>query len=197
MHKSDFTTLLLHLMQQSLSAWEIQYSILVCLSSPDRDVLLSSLTERPHQRPGLCSDNPEASPFTFSWNDLTSTFLLSSAFIHIWGWQWTFFSNLPHVDASYDSGLTHGRNIQTGCNSNLYSHFQFHHLQQRNLSKSKCTGWLLLLLVLLTLLYENMTVGLFLADSACFQASVHHHHCLRPKMSTVLSQKLFMKLYIM
>lgn len=147
----------------SPECWEIQNSFLVCLSSPDRDVLLSSLTERPHQRPGLCSDSPplhrddEASPFTFSWNDLTSTFLLASAFIHIWGSQWTSFNNSPHVDACYDPGLTHGRNTQWL----IFSH--------SGSSRNKCTDLNINAqfgCCSVGLFHEDMSVGQFLVKSA-------------------------------
>lgn len=45
----------------------------------------------------------QASPFTLLSNDLPSTFLLASAFIHIWGSEWSSFNNSACMEASCDA----------------------------------------------------------------------------------------------
>lgn len=124
------------------------------------DVQLSSLTEGPHQRPGPGSDDHQASPFTFSSNDLPSTFLLASAFIHIWGSQWSSFNNSTRTEASCDEDWgpnkpnrqTHGyetRMLGEDANSD-FSYFWHWY-------KFKHTGWLLPPQSSVGLVYENMS----------------------------------------
>lgn len=65
-----------------------------------------SVTQRPHQSCSalLLHRDHQASPFTFSWNDLPSTFLLASAFIHIWGSQRSSFNNSARIGGNLRRG---------------------------------------------------------------------------------------------
>lgn len=78
------------------------------------------LWQFPH--PPLLHQDHRASPFTFSWNDLISTFLLASAFIHIWGSQWSSFNNSTRMGPLYDVVFSRSR-------LSSYPNIHFFHLQ--------------------------------------------------------------------